>query len=244
MEKQGLSLWRQVSEAIIGEIRNGRYSPGDRLPASNKLAKQFNVHQHTALKAISHLQSKGLLRIEQGRGTYVSEHPVDFRIGARDWFEQNLLENKAIGIRRVLSANVVAAEKKVAEALEVATNDLVAQIVLVGEADGIPIYIGKHFFSTERFPGIDEAFNAFGDNPSSKIVFRDILKSYGVDDFKRRNIRIRARTPEQKEAHLLRMPVNTPILETVITVVDADNIPVFFGFAGYCSDRVDLVIDV
>ena len=38
--------------------------------------------------------------------------------------------------------------------------------------------------------------------------------------------------------------MSTPILETVITVVDADEVPVFFGFARYCSDRVQLVMDV
>jgi len=55
---------------------------------------------------------------------------------------------------------------------------------------------------------------------------------------------VRSRMPEPREAHLLRMPLSVPILETVITAADGADVPIFFGFARYCSERVELVLDV
>ncbi len=49
------------------------YSPGDRIPSENELAKMFNVSRLTARKAIEKLVNERLLVRVQGIGTFVSD---------------------------------------------------------------------------------------------------------------------------------------------------------------------------
>ena len=64
-------------EQLIGERR---YRPGDRLPTHRVLARQAGVAIGTVTKALDLLGSRGILRGEVGRGTFVNDvriAPVD-----------------------------------------------------------------------------------------------------------------------------------------------------------------------
>src|SRR4051812_16480716 len=106
MNKAGVSLWRQIGETLATEIEQGVHTVDERLPTAAELADRFSVNRHTVLKAISHLQSEGLIRIERGRGAYAIVNPLKFRLGARHWFEQNLLDNNLAPSRTVVSVQV------------------------------------------------------------------------------------------------------------------------------------------
>jgi GntR family transcriptional regulator, histidine utilization repressor len=61
-------------------IREGRWRAGDRLPTEAQLVAQFNVSRMTVNRALRELQLEGLLRREQGRGSFVA--PLE-RVAAR-----------------------------------------------------------------------------------------------------------------------------------------------------------------
>jgi len=92
--------------ALAEDIASGALTTGERLPSSESLAARFSVNRHTVLKAISHLESEGLVRIERGRGAYAVVNPIELRLGARSWFEQNLRDGN-----RTPSRTVIAIEK-------------------------------------------------------------------------------------------------------------------------------------
>ena len=50
----------------------------------------FAVNRHTIRRAMGELEQSGLIRIEQGRGTFVQEHAIDYAIGKRTRFSENL----------------------------------------------------------------------------------------------------------------------------------------------------------
>lgn len=243
-DRDGVDRWRQVSEALVGDIGTGALAPGMRLPASSKLAARFGVHQHTVLKAIAHLQNEGLLRVERGRGTFIVEHPVQFRLGERTWFEQNLLESQHAPTRRVLSVLEMPAPAEIATALSIEQNEEVVYTTLLGEADRIPIYIGRHYFPAKRLPGLGDVFRGFGTERSQSIVVSKIMARYGCADFRRKTIRIRGRLPDANEARHLQIGRTTPLVETRILLVDRQDRPIGYGFAAYCSDRVELAVDL
>ncbi|CAH1660927.1 hypothetical protein CHELA40_12011 [Chelatococcus asaccharovorans] len=115
---------------------------------------------------------------------------------------------------------------------------------LLGEADTLPVYMGHHFFALGRLPGIEAAFRELSESKSERIVFQDLLRRAGVADFRRRNVKIRARLPEASEAHHLQIGRSVPLLETIITLVDSDGIPLVHAFSAYCSDRIELVLEM
>ena len=64
----------QFIEFLEQDIRKGVYPPGARVPSERKLAITHGISYLTVNKALSALESKGLLKKIQGNGTYVTKH--------------------------------------------------------------------------------------------------------------------------------------------------------------------------
>ena len=67
-----LPLHRQVSEALIRDIRAGLLTDGTCLKPERDMAKDWGVSIGTLRKALSHLDELGLLRRIQGSGNYIA----------------------------------------------------------------------------------------------------------------------------------------------------------------------------
>lgn len=66
--RTGVPEWQRIARALAGEIREGRWRDGHRLPSATRLAERFGVHRHTLRKSLAWLRGEGLL---QPRGTCV-----------------------------------------------------------------------------------------------------------------------------------------------------------------------------
>ena len=76
-------LFRSELVASIGErIRDGRLSPGDKLPTEAAIMTEFAVSRTVVREAISRLQASGLVETRHGIGTFVLGlgEPSGFRI--------------------------------------------------------------------------------------------------------------------------------------------------------------------
>ncbi|HEY7210192.1 MAG TPA: PLP-dependent aminotransferase family protein [Bryobacteraceae bacterium] len=58
--------------ALRSEILEGRLGPGNRLPASRELARQYELARGTVVRAFDELKAEGYLEGSTGSGTYVS----------------------------------------------------------------------------------------------------------------------------------------------------------------------------
>jgi DNA-binding FadR family transcriptional regulator len=68
--RRGLS--DQLATELLSAVARGEYPPGSRLPPEAELAAQANVSRLTLREAVKVLRDKGVLRVEQGRGTFVN----------------------------------------------------------------------------------------------------------------------------------------------------------------------------
>lgn len=66
-----IGLVEQAVEQFRNEVTSGRWAVGARIPTEPELVDQFGVGRNTVREAIQSLVNSGLLRREQGRGTYV-----------------------------------------------------------------------------------------------------------------------------------------------------------------------------
>jgi GntR family transcriptional regulator, transcriptional repressor for pyruvate dehydrogenase complex len=62
----------QLVEALIEAIAAGDYQVGAALPSEAELADMAKVSRLTVREAVKSLQARGLVRVEQGRGTFVN----------------------------------------------------------------------------------------------------------------------------------------------------------------------------
>jgi len=67
---------KTIHEEIIAQIREelveGRWKLGDRLPSERDLSERFQVSRASVREAIRALESRGLVRIKTGEGTYIA----------------------------------------------------------------------------------------------------------------------------------------------------------------------------
>lgn len=62
----------QIVTELLRAVAEGEYPPGSRLPPEAELAARANVSRLTLREAVKVLRDKGVLRVEQGRGTFVN----------------------------------------------------------------------------------------------------------------------------------------------------------------------------
>jgi len=236
MNASGISLWRQVGETLLQEIDQGVLSPGERLPTDADLAARFQVNRHTVRRALAHLQNEGLLRVERGRGTFIVEDVLDYRLGARTRFSENLHSSGRTPHRTLISAIEQPSTEAVAEQLLLSVGDPVAVVRLLGDADGSPVSLGTNYFPLGRLPDILAAF-------ARQTSITKALKIVGVSNYRRRITRIGARRPVADEARLLKMASNQPVLETESVDVDEDDQPIIYSRTSFRSDRIQFYVE-
>jgi GntR family transcriptional regulator, phosphonate transport system regulatory protein len=232
----GVALWRQIEQTLTKEIETGALEAGSRLPTEPVLAERFLVNRHTVRRAVSGLAARGLLKVEQGRGTFVAEHVLDYLIGRRTRFSDLVHKQNRHPGGTLLFARRVAADVVVAEMLKLSTGAEVHLLETLGELDGRPISVGTHYFPAERFPDLDEVHQREG-------TITRTLTHYGCGDYERRVTKITARMPDASDADLLRQAGNRPILVTESVNVDVDDTPIEYGVARFAADRFQIVFE-
>jgi GntR family phosphonate transport system transcriptional regulator len=230
----GIAVWRQIGEALATEIRNKRYAPGEQLPPEPELAAKFSVNRHTIRRAMGELEQSGLVRIEQGRGTFVQEHAIDYAIGKRTRFSENLGSQGVLGHVQVVNSEVLKAPEA-AHQLGLPRNAPLLRVQLLGKAENRTINVSEHYFEEKRFPGFAEKLSAT----------RSISKTYrqfGVADYTRKWSRITASLPDDDVARLLGQPKTRPILKVEALNIDQDSIPLQYSITRFCGDWVQLMV--
>lgn len=242
MTGSGVLLWRQIGETLIAEIEKGDLPPDQRLPSSEALAVRFGVNRHTVLRAISHLQAEGKVRIERGRGAYAVVNPLQYDLGPRQLFEQNLAEHNLVPSRTVLSVVECHAPGDIGEALKIAKGEQVALVTTLGEADDAPVNYAYHYVASSRLPGIAGLFRAFEGKPRQKFTFLSLFEQCGVAEYRRKDVSIRSRPPTNDEARYLNIPTIEHVLTTVVTSVGPNDMPLTHAETCFASSRVELKV--
>jgi GntR family phosphonate transport system transcriptional regulator len=232
--RSGISLWRQIADQVRQAIASGEFE--EKLPSEATLAARFGVNRHTVRGSIAALVQEGVLRAEQGRGTFIIRNQrLTYPIGARTRFSEGL-EGQAKERRGVLLGHaVLPADGRIAEALGVEQGGRVIRLETLSEADGRPVSRATSFFEAERFDGIDEAYAASGSITSA-------LKRFGVEDYFRRSTRISARHASDSDLANLRLSPGAIVLVTVYVNVDAGGCPVQYSETRFAADLVELTV--
>jgi len=232
----GVALWRQIHAQLEAAISSGRFSPGDRLPSENSLSAEYGVNRHTIRRALSVLDEDGLIRVEQGRGSFVREPVIHYPVSRRTRFSENLSRQRRTPGNILLSAVDAEADPRVAESLGVKPGEVVTRITSAGEADGRRISYSTAFFPKALFPGMVRVYREL------KSVTRT-LEYFGVTDYSRKQTRIIARMPTGEEAGELRQLKTRPVLVTESVNVDEKGVPVEFGVCLFASDWVQILVE-
>src|SRR5262245_25933005 len=177
--RSGAALWQQIEEVLAGEIVGGEHSHDHRLPTEPELMDRFGVSRATVRRAMSQLESRGLVRVEQGRGTFVHDDGVvDYRLSERTRFSQNLIDQGREPSARTLRDDTIPASELVAQALRLPPGEPVHHIVRQSSVDDVPISVGDVYYPCRRFPDLPKRRRLRSDITS-------IYAEYGIADYVR-----------------------------------------------------------
>jgi GntR family phosphonate transport system transcriptional regulator len=230
------TLWQGIHDTLAGEIGGGRYAPGAKLPTEAALARRFGVNRHTVRRALAALTDAGRIHVRRGAGAFVTQPRLDYAIGPRTRFSQNLTAAGHTPERHLLRIETLAADAAERRHLALPKNAQVTVAESVSHADGIPVTYSRMVFPAARLPDLPQALR---DAPSVTAA----LARCGVADYHRLWTRLTAERPGVLIARHLRMPETSPVLRSESLDADAEGRPVEYGISWFCSERVQLVVD-
>lgn len=186
-------------------------------------------------RAIAELAARGLVRVEQGRGTFLQDLVIDYPLRRRTSFSANLLAQDRSPSHAMLEVVEVAADAEVARVLGLRRGAATVRGTSVGFADDVPVSYGHSWFPAARFPGL-------ADRLRQQSSISAVLRGYGVGDYRRQATRVLARLPSAEEAARLKQPASEPVLVTEAIDVDPDDRPIRYGVTCFAGARVQLTV--
>ena len=77
MQRTGVSGYRSVVDGVVEElaeeIRMGKLEPGSKLPSERRLCERFGTSRSSVREALRALSSRGMVEVQVGRGSFVSD---------------------------------------------------------------------------------------------------------------------------------------------------------------------------
>ncbi|GAA5174889.1 phosphonate metabolism transcriptional regulator PhnF [Niveibacterium umoris] len=230
----GIALWRQIEEALVADISAQRIK--GRLPNELELAERFTVNRHTIRRAVQGLEGRGLVTIEQGRGTFVREDVIDYRLGRRTRFSHSLERQHLAGGSRVLNARHEAPAEDIRKALQLKPRAKVLHVEAHDMADGRVVGVCDQYYPLPRFDGFDQAY-------AGSATTAQALEAFGVQGFQRLLTRVSAHMPDAATAAALGQPRTRPVLRVESLYGDGGGQPVEYSVTRFSADAIQLVFD-
>ncbi|GLQ93149.1 phosphonate metabolism transcriptional regulator PhnF [Dyella acidisoli] len=232
---RGVALWSQISGILADDILKGALRQGEQLPSAQELAVRFNVNRHTVRRAVAALEQRNLVRTEQGRGTFVQEHALDYPISRRTRFTQNMRNLNVEADIEVLEDAREIPPPQVAQALCMDRHAYAYRIETISRADGHIVDYSTAYFPAARFTGLPSVYRRL------RSVTRT-LEEFGVIDYERKHTRVSARLPDAHTARLMKQATNRPVLYVQSINADTRGVPVQYGITRFSGEWVQLVL--
>ncbi len=195
----------QIREILLR--RFGRdYAPGDRLPSELSLAKEFGVSRETVREALRPLEDEGVIRRQQGRGTFLVSLPDD---GGRRRFTGLVEDFTNLGLEtftQVLETGPILPPPDLVPVLKVPSGGTIYQISRLRFLEGQPLSL--HLSMLPLKIGAEAAKIDL----RRTTLFHEIGKTLGYDITEAYQT-IDATVADAILASHLQVPIGAPILE-------------------------------
>lgn len=232
----GITVWRQIMETLKADIIGGVFEKGSRLPPESDLAARFGVNRHTVRRAIAALTSEGILRADQGRGTFVASAPLSYPIGPRTRFSEIVSGQHRAPSGRLIGSSIVDADVFLANQLGVPLGVPLIRVETLRVADGTPMIVATSWFEQSRVP------NLVADYAENGSVTK-ALKAAGIEDYQRKETRITAELVDAQDARQLGLALGQPVMVMESLNLDDSGKPLQYTRARVAADRIQLVVN-
>lgn len=139
-----IPLHVQLKSHLEKEIRSGKYK--DKIPSERELMDFFSISRSTVREAISALVRDGVLEKKHGRGTFISNKPVQEWLGYLKSYNETVKDMGMTPSSRLLFHGKLSSPEAIVQILDQTEFYLIKRLRL---ADNKPVAIKKHYYPLE-----------------------------------------------------------------------------------------------
>ncbi len=231
-----LPVYYQIKNKIQEWIVTKEYSPGERLPSENELAKIFEVSRLTVRQAIALLDQEKLVFRKRGEGTFVTQDSqlIDSLGLEFSGFMDDLFYQVSKSTTKTVEIDQVPASKIVQKKLEI-TDDTVYRVRRVRE-------LNNYLFAYT----VNYLPNDIGRQISREMLLKEsmlkILEEKLGYDFDEAFQTIEASFSDQEVSSRLEIPSGSPILYVERVMYDKNQQPIEYVQSSYRGDLYKYVV--
>jgi len=233
-----LTLSYQLKQILEDMVSSGKYKIGDPFPTERDIAEQFGVSRITVREAIGHLVYQGILKREQGRGTFVTQPKAYEKINELISYTQDMRNRGMKPSSKVLALKLERPSWEVMNSLRLGESDKVIKLARLRLADKEPMTIQTVYLSYNVCPGVYEK-DFDWTTQSLNLVLKDLgFKVVSAVQ------RISADIANDLEAELLEIPSGSPLLIGEQISYLTNDKPIETLKSVYRADRYDIVVNL
>lgn len=144
----------QLADILRRQITSGELLPGQQLPGEELLCKSYSVSRGTVRHATRLLLDEGLLRREQGRGTFVASAQPETTFFTLTSFDEDMRRQNRQPSTQLLTLEVVPASVNVAAYLQLTAGEPVIHIARLRLANAQPVVYETRYLAQSLCPGL------------------------------------------------------------------------------------------
>lgn len=228
----------KVADFLFESIRSNDYRPGDKIPSEYELCSKFRVNRYVVRQAIGKLVNMGWLTPLQGKGCFVNDRPKRFPyvISSQTRFSDNMNKMGISHCSALVDWSLDSCNEQERRVLQLSEDERVYRLEIVRYAEQLPISVTTSVIPRKFVPDLEKHL------PDFCSLYQILQTNYGLHPIRIRS-EIEAALPTNREAELLEMPMQVPILRLENLMVNARRVPVEFGIARVRGDRNHCVVE-
>ncbi len=238
MEILGNSIipkYYQIYEHLRNDINEGLFGEGDRFPPEIELCDKFKVSRGTIREALRLLYQQGILKREQGKGTFVTHSKIQQDAQKLMGFTELMKLHGKAAQAKLLEVTVKAPNSRVKQLLELKDGENIVKVQRLRFGDEEPLIIERSYFVHDIFKPLLQ-FNL--ENESIyELMYRETSMRLGVADQS-----IEGVLAGPTSSKLLNIEANSPVL-LIKRLIKMKNDRLFqYSEDMYRSDRLSFSI--
>jgi len=208
------------------KIEEGEYQPGSRLPTEADLGKQFGVNRHTAREALKQLKNDGVVFSVKGKGNFVTESKIRYRVSKKVRFTSSILEAGLTPGTEIIGTGREAANDELAGKLGLVAGEPVLTLEMLRFASDIPFMIATSCLPAARFVSLGERMN------TSASLYELLREQFGIEPSRAESV-FETVMPDERDMQLLQITSTVPLL--LVKSIARDQ---FGRIVEYCETRM------